>query len=103
MNKQFLTWLEHWIADLKPLSLAKSGLVPNKAALISVDMVNGFCHQGPLASKNVTSIIPKVIEAFNKCREFGVSNFLLLQDTHSPDASEFEAYPPHCQRGSKES
>jgi nicotinamidase-related amidase len=29
--------------------------------------------------------------------------FVLAQDTHSPDAPEFEAWPPHCVRSTRES
>lgn len=103
MSEEFLQWLDTWLQELKPLNLGKSGFDPQKTALISVDMINGFCHEGPLASKEVASIIPTVIVVFNKCHKFGINNFLLLQDTHSDHAEEFHAYPPHCQKGSQES
>lgn len=103
MNEEFLTWLEDWYKNLKPIKLGDIVKDPQKTVLISVDMVNGFCHRGPLASKNVASIIPQVINIFYACHKFGITYYLLLQDTHSEKAEEFEAYPPHCQRGSDES
>ena len=32
-----------------------------------------------------------------------VRDFALTQDTHDPNTPEFEAYPPHCLRGTAES
>jgi nicotinamidase-related amidase len=32
-----------------------------------------------------------------------LSRFVLAQDTHTPDAPEFEAWPPHCIRDTRES
>lgn len=103
MSTRFLSWLDEWFGKLQPLAINQAGINPENTALFSVDMVNGFCHQGPLASINVVSIIPYVIETFNKCQKFGIKHYLLLQDTHSEKAVEFVAYPPHCQRGSDES
>lgn len=100
---EFLSWLDRWFTDLSSRKLEDLKINPTKVALISVDMINGFCHKGPLASREVASIIPNVVAAFNRCHLHGVRNFLLLQDSHSPDATEFEAYPPHCMKGTVES
>ena len=72
-------------------------------ALVSVDLVKGFCSEGPLASPRVASIIPTVVRLFQRAHDLGVRHFLLTQDTHDPDAVEFTAFPPHCVVGTSES
>ncbi len=71
-------------------------------ALFSVDMVNGFCHEGVLSSPRVKDIIPAVVAAFEGAYAIGVRDFILAQDTHTPDAVEFADFPPHCQVGTSE-
>lgn len=101
---QFLDVLVHWERDLPGIAWndfvteAQQGRV----ALFSVDMINGFCHEGVLSSPRVKNIIPAVVESFKSAFALGVRNFLLAQDTHTPDAVEFADFPPHCQAGSHE-
>jgi nicotinamidase-related amidase len=71
-------------------------------ALFCVDMINGFCHEGALASPRVQSIIPAVVATFEGAYAAGIRYFILPQDCHTPDAAEFASFPPHCQRGSSE-
>lgn len=71
-------------------------------ALFSVDMINGFCTEGALASPRVQAIIPAVVAAFEGAYAIGVREFVLAQDCHTPDALEFAAFPPHCQVGTSE-
>lgn len=103
-STQFLQELVAWERDLPSLSWddfvveAQQG----KVALFSVDMINGFCHEGVLSSPRVKSIIPAVVSAFKGAHALGVRNFVLAQDCHSPDAVEFAAFPPHCQIGTSE-
>lgn len=101
-NADFLSWISDWNKNLKSLNFKDLG-DPKTIALVSVDMVVGFCHNGPLASENVRNIIPNVVDVFNKTHEYGLKNYLLLQDTHKKDAEEFHAYPPHCVEGTDES
>lgn len=102
-DNSFLNWLDGWYGKLPEQTLAGLGIVADNTALVSEDMVNGFCHKGNLASREVHDIIAPVVDIFKKSYEFGVRNFLLFQDTHHPQASEFETYPPHCIAGTKES
>jgi nicotinamidase-related amidase len=101
---QFLQELVTWERDLPSLSWddfvveAQQG----KVALFSVDMINGFCHEGTLASPRIKGVIPAVVGAFKGAHALGVRNFVLAQDCHSPDAVEFAAFPPHCQIGTGE-
>jgi len=103
-SKSFLNYVVEWKAGLQPCSLAE--IVhdnPADVAIISVDVINGFCYDGPLASPRVATIVEPIATLFQKSYDAGVRNFILPQDTHPENAVEFESYPPHCVRGSNES
>jgi nicotinamidase-related amidase len=102
-NRAFLDWLRQWEQNLPSLDLEKTVSDASRVALVSEDLVKGFCNTGPLASERVAGIVPAVVEVFQRAHNLGVRHFLLLQDTHDPDAAEFSAYPPHCVAGSEES
>lgn len=102
MKQDFLLWLFDWHKNLPSKSFKDLEINPNNTAVISVDMVNGFCHQGPLASNEVKNIIPQVVNVFQKAHDFEVKNFLLIQDAHSEKAEEFNSYPAHCVKESIE-
>ncbi|MGH7245948.1 MAG: cysteine hydrolase family protein [Candidatus Levyibacteriota bacterium] len=102
MHDEFLNWLTSWKEKLSARTFSELG-DPKNIAVISVDMVVGFCHTGPLASPQVHDTIPHVVEVFKNAYEHEVRNYLLLQDTHSQNAEEFNAYPPHCIQGTEES
>ncbi len=100
----FLYYLAEWQASLPEIPLeAIVGDDPQKVAIFSVDVTNGFCYEGNLASPRVKKIIDPVVKLFRQAREAGVSNFVLIQDTHEPEAVEFGQFPPHCVRGTPES
>lgn len=71
-------------------------------AVFSVDMINGFCHEGALASPRVKNIIPAVVAIFQEAYALGVREFILAQDAHTPASVEFADFPPHCQQGTLE-
>jgi len=98
----FLNWLCDWEASLSPLDLAAELTDPARAAVMAVDMVVGFCYEGPLASPRVAGIVPSVVELFKRADALGVRHFVLTQDAHPPDAVEFGAFGPHCQAGTRE-
>lgn len=103
-SKPFLQYVVTWKEGLSSLPMAE---VVNgdaaRVAIISVDVINGFCYEGPLASPRVAGIVEPIVSLFQKGYEAGIRNFLLTQDTHPEDAVEFANYPPHCIRGSRES
>lgn len=99
MNNDFFS---HWLTTLPRSSWPELGDNPKKIALISVDMIVGFCHTGPLASVDIKKIIPHTINIFTNAYAYGISHFVLIQDAHDPQATEFTAYPPHCIKGSEE-
>lgn len=102
-SKPFVNYLEAWLAGLKPLKLSKVIDDPAKVAVLCVDIINGFCTAGPLASPRVQGIVKPIAKLFSDCHAAGVRHFILTQDTHAPDAVEFANYPPHCVRGTPES
>ena len=103
----FLAYLADWYAGLEPLDVkadwAANGIAANNVAVLVIDMVNGFCHAGPLAGERVNALIPPVRAAIERCYALGVRHFLLPQDTHQPDALEFAQFGPHCVAGESES
>jgi nicotinamidase-related amidase len=103
-SRPFLAYLDSWYATLPDLPLAELiGREPERVAVISIDVINGFCTEGPLASERVGRIARPVAELFERAYALGVRHFALTQDTHDPHTPEFGAYPPHCLKGSVES
>ena len=102
----FLDYLDDWLDDLLPMPLesliAEAG-GPQHVGIFCVDVINGFCYEGPLASGRVAGIVPPIVELFQNAYASGVENFVLTHDAHDPAALEFMDYPPHCIRGTSES
>jgi NAD+ synthase len=102
-SKSFLDWLARWEDSLPEVSLAGVVSDPARVGVVSVDMVKGFCTEGPLASPRVAGIVSTVVRLFQRVHGLGVRHFLLTQDTHDSDAVEFSAFGPHCIAGTGES
>ncbi|MEM7028313.1 MAG: isochorismatase family protein [Chloroflexota bacterium] len=103
-SEPFLSYIVDWLDGLSSLSI--SDIVsdgPDNVAVISVDIINGFCYEGPLASPRVASLVEPIVDVFNLSYEAGIRNLILTQDAHDPNSVEFEHYPPHCVRGTSES
>jgi nicotinamidase-related amidase len=103
---EFLDYLDAWRAALIPMSLAEiveQAGGPEHVGLFCVDVINGFCHTGPLASPRVRAIITPIVGLFTAADTAGIRHFVLMHDAHDPDAAEFADYPPHCIRGTEES
>ncbi len=100
----FLSYLDSWYANLSAPDLATIiGDTPERVAVFSIDMINGFCKAGPLAGPRVAALIPTVVAIFTRAYALGVRSFVLTQDTHDPQTPEFGFYPPHCIAGTPES
>lgn len=91
-----------WFEQLAPEPLAEAVPDPARAAVFSADMVVGFCAKGALASERVGALAGPVVDLFGRAHAHGVRRFVLLQDTHHPEAPEFAAFPPHCLDGTEE-
>jgi nicotinamidase-related amidase len=102
--RPFLVYLDEWYNALDALPLAEvvAG-EPERVAVLSIDVVNGFLKRGSLASKRVGRIAAPVANLLGRAYALGVRHMALIQDTHAPEAAEFAAYPAHCVRGSSES
>ncbi len=98
----FIRWLDGWRENLERWSFAGAVPAPGGAAIMSVDLINGFCYEGPLASPRVAAIVPVVVALFEKAHAAGVNRFLLFQDTHSDGAPEFDAFGSHCVAGTRQ-
>ncbi len=105
-SAEFLGWLEVWFAGLQTLDLerfmADNGLAPENVGVVSADLVNGFCYEGPLASPRIAAIVEPSAALFRRAHELGVRDFVLVQEYHTEHAVEFEQYGPHCIRGTRE-
>jgi nicotinamidase-related amidase len=102
--RPFLSYLDEWYNALNALPLAEvvAG-EPERVAVLSIDVVNGFLKHGPLASERVGRIAAPVAGLLGRAYALGVRHIALTQDAHAPEAAEFAAYPAHCVRGSSES
>jgi nicotinamidase-related amidase len=105
-SQAFLEYLDRFLTSLTDESL---GAVIERAggsahvAMIAVDVVNGFCVAGPLASPRVGQIVPPIERLLRDAYEAGVRAFAVLRDSHSPRAPEFAQFGPHCLAGTAES
>jgi len=102
-SQPFLSYLADWHARLPALDLAAELKEPQRAAVISEDLVKGFCTVGLLSSPRIQGVVTPAVRLVKRAHELGVPHLLLLQDTHEPDAVEFGSFPPHCIRGTEES
>ncbi len=103
-SRPFLEWLVEWEQNLPMLrwvDLTRE-VPPERIAVFCVDMVNGFCHEGNLASPRIHALIPAVRRLFEQAYQAGVRSFVLPQDTHRHDAVEFHDFPMHCVAGTTE-
>ena len=70
-------------------------------ALIVVDMQNGFLREGNLASDRCLAVLPAVVDEVEAALGRG-DHVVFTADTHEPDDREFEIFPVHCVRGTRE-
>lgn len=101
-SQAFMAYLVGWAERLPVLKGEEVFHDPSRVAIVSVDVINGFCAFGPLASPRVGQIVEPIAQLFERAWRAGVRNILLIQDTHEPDAVEFAQWPPHCVRGTAE-
>jgi nicotinamidase-related amidase len=105
-SRPFLGWVVDWYNNRPTLDLAQvieEAGGSEKVAVLAVDVTVGFCSEGALASERVAGIVDPIAGLFERAYELGVRHFVLPQDTHSEDAVEFSAFPPHCVAGTDES
>jgi len=98
-SKKFLDYLEGWVASLPPLALEEAILNPKKSAIISIDVINAFLYEGPLASPRVAAIDQPVTDLMKAAWGRGVRDILLVQEGHSEESLEFDAFGQHGMKG----
>jgi nicotinamidase-related amidase len=102
----FLEWLDGWYAALPSVSLREDVIAraggPGNVAVVVVDLLVGFCSEGPLSSPRVGALGPRAARFLTAAREAEVRHVLLATDAHPEDSREFAAFPPHCIRGTRE-
>jgi nicotinamidase-related amidase len=101
-SEPFLRYLAAWADDLPALPLGELTAGPDRLAIVSVDVINGFCYTGPLASPRIQGIIAPIVDLFERAHAAGVQRLILVQEAHEPDAVEFTQYPRHAVRGTDE-
>ncbi|PNT94261.1 cysteine hydrolase family protein [Clostridium thermosuccinogenes] len=77
-------------------------LQANQAALVIVDMINGFVREGALKSPRIEELIPEIVELSKMCDKLGIAK-IAFADCHTEISPEFDSYPPHCMTGTHES
>jgi nicotinamidase-related amidase len=77
------------------------GFMTNQA-LVVIDVINGFITHGPLADPTIAQIIGPTVLAIEGALQRN-EPVLAFRDAHEDQALEFEAYPPHCLKGTLES
>ena len=72
--------------------------------VVFIDILRGFCEQGPLSSDRVAKLILPVKELTESLLQKGLpsKNLVFLNDAHPEDAVEFSAFPAHCVRNTEE-
>jgi len=98
-SAEFLDYLETWL-DSRP-SAAFDDLFPEpeKTAIISIDVINGFLYEGPLSSPRVAPIGAQIANLMQSAWDRGLRDILLVQDAHTEDSLEFEAFGEHVIKG----
>jgi len=101
-SKTFVSYLENWLKNLPTLTLDEALPKPEESALISIDVINGFLYEGPLSSPRVAEIDEPVTQLMQAAWNKGLHNILLVQEGHTKDSLEFEAYGEHAIKGTHE-
>lgn len=101
-SETFLNYVESWLADRPALTLDEAIPDPEKTAIISIDVINGFLYEGPLSSPRVAPIDQTVTALMRAAWEKGVRDIVLVQEGHEPGALEFDAFGEHALKGSEQ-
>jgi len=76
----------------KPDLLAKS-IDNDKTLVLVVDMIEGFCKRGALASPRSCAAISPIKTMLEKLPN---AKKVFIRDVHTKDSIEFKSFPPHC-------
>ena len=90
------------IDNFEELPALKLNELIGRAALVIVDMNNGFAKKGALYSPRIEALIPEVSRLAHAFANETAIPLILVNEDHPEDAIEFNSYPPHCVRGTEE-
>jgi len=96
-------FVARWLDTVPEARLDDVAPDPATAAIFAADIINGFLREGALSSERIDGITSPVLELVRRAWEYGIRDFVFLQDTHPADSPEFEAYPAHAVAGTRES
>ncbi len=96
-------FVARWLDTVPTARLDEVAPDPATAAIFAADIINGFLREGALSSERIDGITGPVLELVRRAWEYGIRDFVFLQDTHPADTPEFEAYPAHAIAGTRES
>ncbi len=96
-------FIQDWLDTLPDAHIGEVAPNPDRTAILSADMINGFLREGPLSSPRVNQLTGPVVELVETAWGHGVRQFAFMQDTHTEDNPEFQSYPPHCLAATSES
>ena len=65
-SRPFVEFLDEWTQALPSVDLKSVIQQPERSAIISVDIINGFCTIGPLASPRVEAIVEPITRLFRQ-------------------------------------
>jgi nicotinamidase-related amidase len=100
--RPFFDWLAKWYDELPTARFDEAIPDTARAAIVTVDLIKGFCCEGPLASERVADIVSPNVALLELAHARGVARFVLVHDAHTSDAPEFEAWPSHCVCGTSQ-
>lgn len=98
----FLDFLENWLENLPTLMLEEAIPQPEKSAIVTADVINAFLYEGPLSSPRVAKIDQPITSLMTAAWDRGLRDILLVQEGHSENSLEFDAFGEHAVRGSHE-
>lgn len=96
-------FVARWLETVGAARLDEVAPDPTAAAILAIDIINGFLREGALSSTRVDRITNPVLDLVQRAWGYGIRDFVFLQDTHTADSPEFEAYPAHAVAGTRES
>lgn len=74
-----------------------------KNLVINIDMINGFVKEGTLAAPSIMRVVPRQQEILDEYMNDEEKGIIFIRDEHTKDAVEFNTFPEHCVKGTKES
>lgn len=93
-----LETLQEKLGELPVTGEPREKVTGENSALIIVDMLKGFCNTGPLQSPHNDKLKHPIANLVAQSK----GPILSVQDAHSEEDDEFEAFPPHCVANTQE-